>query len=129
MPCYHVGHRLKYKKGVIYILPKQELLDAMDILAQDAIKNTSRIYNGIVTQVANNGSCSVKINGNLYTNVTYYGLAPKPNLTYRIFVPDGNMNLAFLINPQSLPKYSIEDAGKALMIDSNGELYWGNQSK
>ena len=28
-------------------------------------------------------------------------------------------------DPDSLPAYSSSDAGKALMVDSNGQLYWG----
>ena len=39
----------------------------------------------------------------------------------------GAKDISFVAgDSDSLPSYSSSDAGKALMVDSNGELYWGS---
>lgn len=38
----------------------------------------------------------------------------------------GPSDISYVLgDPDSFPTYSSSDAGKALMVDSNGQLYWG----
>lgn len=104
------------------MLPSEELLQSIDILAQNAVKDVVKIYTAIVTAVADNGTCSIRVNGKTHSNIAYYGEAPTVNKSYRVFCPNGSMNQAFVLVP--LPAYTKDDAGKVLSIDSNGQLVW-----
>jgi hypothetical protein len=106
------------------VLPSEELLQSIDILAQNAVKDVVKIYTAIVTAVADNGTCSVRINGKTHSNIAYYGDAPSVNKSYRVFCPNGSLNQAFIITEFNLPPYTKEDAGKVLSIDSEGKLIW-----
>lgn len=38
----------------------------------------------------------------------------------------GPSDMSYVLgDPDAFPTYSSSDAGKALMVDSNGQLYWG----
>ena len=79
------------------MLPSEELLQSIDIIAQNAAKNSVKIYTAIVTAVADNNTCSVRVNGKTHSNIVYYGDAPTVNKSYRVFCPNGSMNQAFII--------------------------------
>lgn len=79
------------------MLPSEELLQSIDILAQNAVKDSVKIYTAIVTAVNNDNTCSVKVNGKTHSGVAYYGDTPSVNKSYRVFCPNGSMNQAFII--------------------------------
>lgn len=79
------------------MLPSEELLQSIDIIAQNAAKNGVKIYTAIVTAIADNNTCSVHVNGKTHSNIAYYGDAPTVNKSYRVFCPNGSMNQAFII--------------------------------
>lgn len=79
------------------MLPSEELLQSIDILAQNAVKDVVKIYTAIVTAVGQNNTCSVRVNGKTHSNIAYYGDAPSVNKSYRVFAPNGSMNQAFII--------------------------------
>ena len=115
------------------MLPSEELLQSIDIIAQNAAKNGVKIYTVIVTAVADNNTCSVRVNGKTHSNIAYYGDAPTVNKSYRVFCPNGSMNQAFIITGGAssssakagvLPSYTKADVGKVLSIDSEGNLIW-----
>lgn len=74
---------------------KKEILDAVEILIQAAQKNSTKIYTGLVTNVGS-GRCTVQLYGEKYI-VKYYGDAPQTNMTYPMFIPQGNFSDAFII--------------------------------
>ena len=106
------------------MLPSEELLQSMDILAQNAVKDSVKIYTAIVTAVGDNNTCSVRANGKTHSNIAYYGDTPTVNKSYRVFCPNGSMNQAFIITVDILQPYTKADAGKVLSIDSEGNLIW-----
>lgn len=67
----------------------------MDIIAQKKLESASQIYYCLVKTAANN-KCAIVFNDNEYT-VPYYGGAPTPNKTYALFLPQNNINQAFVI--------------------------------
>ena len=79
------------------MLPSEELLQSIDIIAKNAAKNGVKIYTAIVTAVGDNNTCSVRVNGKTHSNIAYYGDAPTVNKSYRVFCPNGSMNQAFII--------------------------------
>ena len=79
------------------MLPSEELLQSIDILAQNAVKDSVKIYTAIVTAVGDNNTCSVRVNGKTHSNIVYYGDTPTVNKSYRVFCPNGSMNQAFII--------------------------------
>lgn len=73
-----------------------ELLDAIEIIVDKKIReNTAQIYLGICKSVSGN-SCVMSINGKDNT-IQFYGSIPTVGAIYRVFVPDGNMSMAFII--------------------------------
>ena len=106
------------------MLPSEELLQSIDIIAQNAAKNGVKIYTATVTSVGDNNTCSVHVNGKTHSNIVYYGDVPTVNKSYRVFCPNGSMNQAFIITGFNLPSYTKADAGKVLSIDSEGNLIW-----
>ena len=110
------------------MLPSEELLQSIDIIAQNAAKNGVKIYTAIVTAIGNNNTCSVKANGKTHSNITYYGETPSINKSYRVFCPNGSMNQAFIITGGgALPIASADvlggiKVGAGLSISEQGTL-------
>ena len=117
------------------MLPSEELLQSIDIIAQNAAKNGVKIYTAIVTSIADNNTCSVRVNGKTHSNIVYYGDAPTVNKSYRVFCPNGSMNQAFIItgggssgeNAYTLPIASADvlggiKVGAGLTISTEGTL-------
>lgn len=76
----------------------QDFIEAIKVIVKKEIKeNSTQIYNGVCTGV-NGSSCTMLINGR-NQNVKYYGNAPTINSNYRVFVPNDNMSIAFIICP------------------------------
>lgn len=73
-----------------------ELLDAIEIIVDKKVReNTTQIYPGICKSVSGS-SCVMSINGKDNT-IQFYGSIPTVGAIYRVFVPDGNMSMAFAI--------------------------------
>ena len=73
-----------------------ELLDAIEIIVDKKVReNTAQIYPGICKSVSG-GSCVMSINGKDNT-IQFYGSIPTVGAIYRVFVPSGNMSMAFAI--------------------------------
>lgn len=77
-----------------------DFLDAMEYLIQKYQKECTTIYSGTVQSVSDK-LCSMNVNGNVYNNIAYYGIAPIVGNSYRVFVPFNNMSLAFIIVPST----------------------------
>lgn len=77
-----------------------DFLDAIEYLIQKYQKECTAIYSGTVQSVSDK-SCSMNVNGNVYDNIAYYGIAPIVGNSYRVFVPFNNMSLAFIIVPST----------------------------
>ena len=114
------------------MLPSEELLQSIDILAQNAVKDAVKIYTAIVTAVGQNNTCSVRVNGKTHSNIAYYGDAPSVNKSYRVFAPNGSMNQAFIITGGGSSTYELPIAsadvlggikvGAGLTISPEGTL-------
>ena len=73
-----------------------EILDAVEIIVDKKVRDISaQIYPGICKSVSGN-SCVMSINGRNNT-VQFYGSTPTVGSIYRVFVPNGNMSMAFII--------------------------------
>ena len=73
-----------------------EILDAIEIIVDKKIReNTAQIYPGICKSISGN-TCVMSVNGKNNT-VQFYGSTPAVGSIYRVFVPDGNMSMAFAI--------------------------------
>lgn len=100
----------------------------MDILAQNAVKDSVKIYTAIVTAVGDNNTCSVRANGKTHSNIAYYGDTPTVNKSYRVFCPNGSMNQAFIITGGgALPIASADTlggikVGAGLSVSEQGTL-------
>ena len=84
--------------GVDMVDVSNEILDAIEIIVDAKIReNTAQIYPGVCKGISGN-TCVMSINGRNNT-VQFYGSTPTVGSTYRVFVPNGNMSMAFIICP------------------------------
>ena len=75
-----------------------DILDAIEIIVDKKVReNTTQIYPGICKSVSGS-SCVMSINGKDNT-IQFYGSTPTVGSIYRVFVPKGNMSMAFIICP------------------------------
>lgn len=74
-----------------------EFLDAIQIMIDKASEKQTKIYNGTVIAIGENNTCSVTVNGKTHQRISYYGKTPTVNQVYRVFVPQNNMSIAFII--------------------------------
>lgn len=83
-----------------------EILDAIEIIVDKKIKEqTTQIYFGICKSV-NENTCVMTINGKENT-VQFYGTIPIVGVIYRVFVPYGNMSMAFIITTNNTSESSV----------------------
>lgn len=75
---------------------KNEILDAIQIMLDRALANTTKIYGGLC-KGTKTGNIAIMIINGVETDVPYYGDAPTANKQYRVFVPEGNMSNAFMV--------------------------------
>ena len=76
---------------------RQEILDAIEVMIDPIKKKMTQIQNGTVESVGELNKCNIMVNGRLLQNVQYYGDAPNVNRQYRVFIPNGNESIAFII--------------------------------
>lgn len=94
----------------------------MDIIAENKLKMASQFYYCLVKNVSNN-KCTIVFNNKEYV-VPFYGGSPKANKTYAVFLPQNNMNQAFVIGEGA--SGGGGGSGIAVQPDEpiNGELVW-----
>lgn len=76
------------------------LLKGIKILIDEYTKNTTKIYTGRVTATTSTGTpwlCNVEVNGKTYNLPVYGGRSIYPPAIVKVFVPQGNMNVAFIM--------------------------------
>lgn len=77
---------------------QKELLDVIEILIEEKIREkVPQIYVGICQSILKNNTAQMIVNGDTL-NVQYYGNTPKVGNTYRIFIPNSNTSMAFIIS-------------------------------
>ena len=104
-----------------------EILDAIEIIVDKKTKEqTTQIYPGICKSVSGN-SCVMSINGKDNT-VQFYGSAPIVGTIYRVFVPYGNMSMAFIIttNGSGSSTSSDKPISKSVTLSASG---WNSSAK
>ena len=100
----------------------RELIESMDIIAENKLKMASQFYYCLVKNVSNN-KCTIVFNNKEYV-VPFYGGSPKVNKTYAVFLPQNNMNQAFVIGEGA--SGGSGGAGIAIQPDppTGDELVW-----
>lgn len=72
------------------------LISSFSYMMNESQKINTQIYNGLITNIADN-VYTVQVNGNKYTLPQYGEFTHAVNQVVKVFVPQGNMNLAFFI--------------------------------
>lgn len=79
-------------------MDNNEILDAIEIIVNKRLKNTAQIHLAVVTAVSDTGKKVTITNNGVTSTIRYYGSTPVVNMSYPIFVPNGDMSLAFMIS-------------------------------
>lgn len=80
----------EYKRAV------DSMLQGFEYMVNNSAKNTTQIYNGLIINIIDN-SYTVRVNGNDYLIPLYGSFTHNINDVVKVFIPQGNMNLAFFI--------------------------------
>ena len=97
------------------------MLDAIEVLVNQAIKdNSTQIYSGVCKFVVDTSSCVMTVNGR-DNNVKFYGASPNVGSTYRVFVPNGNMSMAFIITANGTINSNTGDFATKDYVSSRGD--------
>lgn len=97
------------------------MLDAIEVLVNQAIKdNSTQIYSGVCKSVVDTSSCVMTVNGR-DNNVKFYGASPNVGSNYRVFVPSGNMSMAFIITANGTINGNTGDFATKDYVVSRGE--------
>ena len=73
----------------------KELMESIDILISQRLRNVTKVYYGIIKEV-NDNDCVINFKGQDYT-LRFYGNTPILNQKYPIILPQGNLSQAFVI--------------------------------
>lgn len=74
----------------------EQIARSFDYMLEQKDNASTKIFNGILIQL-NDDLGTVKINGKQYIIPQYGNFQHSVNTTVKVFVPQGNMNLAFFI--------------------------------
>ena len=80
----------KYKQAI------QELMRSVKYMIDSRMEHTTKIYNGLILSISGNVA-TIKINGKTYDIPQYGSFSHGANDVVNVFIPQGNMNLAFFI--------------------------------
>lgn len=75
----------------------EQIIRSINYILEEKNLTNTQIFNGILIQINDNVG-TIKINGKEYDNIPQYGnFQHEVRNTVKVFVPQGNMNLAFFI--------------------------------
>ena len=75
-----------------------DIIEAINIIVEKKMNNVAKIDKAICIGNISGNKCAIQYNG-VTNTVTFYGNAPIANTIYPLFIPGGNMSVAFIINP------------------------------
>lgn len=93
-----------------------ELLRGIQYMVDQATSETTKIYGGYVQSINGDGSCNININGQSYSLKQFGTGEVKEGTNVRVFVPQGNMNLAWFIT-------ATTGGGGVLILDADSYGY------
>ena len=73
----------------------EKLLESIAFLLEKTLKETTKIYTGVIMADNGNGSWKVKYNGNVEILQHYGDNTPSVGKTVKIVIPQGNANLSY----------------------------------
>ena len=74
-----------------------EMIKSVAYLINNALKQTTKIYDGIIVSNNNDGRWNVTYNGKTRPVTPYGSISPNIGKVVKIFVPQGNDALAFFM--------------------------------
>lgn len=95
------------------------MVESIDIIAKEQAKIASQIYYCLVKSVDKSlNICTIVLENKEYT-VPFYGGVPKENKTYAIFLPQNNINQAFVIGEAVIGEVASQDIVPITMGGTN----------
>lgn len=86
-----------------------EMLRGFEYMVDQATQGTTKIYDGYVQKVNENGTCDITINGQTHQIKQFGTGAVQFGAGVKVFVPQGNMNLAWFMTSTSGSKDDDDD--------------------
>lgn len=74
-----------------------EMLRSIQYMINNAIKNTTQIYSGLIVSNNNDGRWNIKYNGETHPVKPYGNITPSVGQNVKVIIPQGNQAIAFFI--------------------------------
>lgn len=74
-----------------------EMLRSIQYMIDNAIKNTTQIYSGLIVSNNNDGRWNVKYNERTQPMKPYGSINPTVGQNVKVIIPQGNTSIAFFI--------------------------------
>lgn len=74
-----------------------EMLKGIQFLLDELLKQTTKVYDGLITETNSDGTWSVRYNGESHALKPYGSISPAVGSVVKVVVPQGNQNLAYFM--------------------------------
>lgn len=74
-----------------------EMLKGIKYIVDLSIKNTTKIYDGIILSNNNDGRWNIQYNGEIHPIKPYGSISPSVGNMVKVIIPQGNQAIAFFI--------------------------------
>lgn len=74
-----------------------EMLRSIQYMINNAIKNTTQIYSGLIVSNNNDGRWNIQYNGETHPIKPYGSITPTVGQNVKVIIPQGNQAIAFFI--------------------------------
>lgn len=75
----------------------EELFKSFSFFIQEALKSVTSNYDGVIVSEGINGKWNVRFNGETHAISHYGDFEPKIGKMVKVFIPNGNMSIAYFI--------------------------------
>ena len=75
----------------------QEMLKSFQFLLDEVLKQTTKIYDGLITASNTDGTWSVRYNGEVHALKPYGSVSPSVGSVVKVIIPQGNQNIAYFM--------------------------------
>lgn len=103
-----------------------QLIRGMQYLIDQAKKEDTKIYDGVVISASSGGKWNIKYNNKTHAVSSYGNSTPTANSVVKVIVPQGNQNLAWFFIPGSSGGAGGDGATFIPSVSEAGVISWTN---
>lgn len=75
----------------------QELLKGIQYMLDGVLKQTTKVYDGLITASNGDGTWNIRYNGEVHALEPYGSISPAVGAVVKVIIPQGNQSLAYFM--------------------------------